>query len=90
MNLPTAVAGRTQPTVAIPGVPGPGVSVQTINHQAAGIDLGCTNCSSAQVALRDAATSVANIPTWAKVLGVLTFTALVVSILAATASRRRA
>lgn len=88
MNLPTAVAGRTQPTVAIPGVPGPDVSVQTINHQTAGIDLGCTNCSSASVALRDAATSVSNMPTWAKVLAGLTFLAVVVSIIAAIKSRR--
>lgn len=88
MSSPPVVAGRTQPTTSIPGVTMPAVQVQTINHQAAGLDLGCTNCSTTQIALKDAATTIANIPTWAKVLGALTFFAIVTSILAALAARR--
>lgn len=89
MSSPPMVAGRTQPTADLPGSIMPAVQVQTINHQAAGLDLGCANCSTAQIALKDAATTLATIPTWAKVLGALTFFAVITSILAALAARKR-
>lgn len=84
------VAGRTQPTTDVPGSAFMSAApIQTISHQAAGIDLGCSNCSTAMQSLKDATASALNIPTWAKVLSVLTFFALVTSILA-LASRKRA
>ncbi len=79
------VANQSIPSVSIPGATMPAVAVQTINHQAAGLDLGCANCSTAAVALKDAASPI---PKWAVILGGLTFVAIVVSILGAVAGRR--
>jgi hypothetical protein len=88
MNLPTAVAGRTQPTVAVPGLPANQVSIQTIGHQAAGIDLACAGCSSSAVALKDITTP--GLPMWAKVLMGLTAVSLVLTIVNLAARRSRA
>jgi len=82
MNIPQVETGAPY----IPGPqfvqPGP---LNTINHQAAGIELGCTGCASESLQLKDAGTAL---PAWAKVLTVMVAIGIVLAIVNAVAGSK--
>lgn len=80
MNIPQVETGA--PHVVGPQFVQPG-PLNTINHQAAGIELGCAGCTSQTIQLRDAGTAL---PMWAKVLAVMAAIGIVLAVVNVIAS----
>lgn len=76
-----AAMGPTLPSYPSPP-PAPPAPLQTISHQAAGVDLGCASCG--QSSLGD----IKAWPTWAKVLAGAGGLTVIIAITAAIARRR--